>query len=339
MPFPKCKVYSDGSHFIGIPHTTRPYRPRREPHDELITIDDGVFSELENTPSEPYEALDEEYIDLPEETPQDDAGAVGTARRITRREYFDELYEKTVDMARSKRRDFLIKALLPYFLNIDKAQHYVEIQMERKMRNLVSRRVRVNRKVNLNEFNYFCTFTYDGKKHTEEEFREKLRQCFSTFSKRRGWKYIGVWERSPKKKRLHFHGLFFIPEGTMPGKMIEVSDFSITTHRRQTTVQNTYFNERFGRSDFQMLDPESTAAAVRYILKYLEKSGERIVFSKGLPDHFISDIMDDDVVCRYGVDDRKLLLRDDFKCFRDGEYIGTVDRTVIDRLNDKSDMA
>ena len=104
-------------------------------------------------------------------------------------------------------------------------------------------------------------------------------------------------------------------------------------------MQNTYFNERFGRSDFQMLDPETTAAAVRYILKYLEKSGERIVFSKGLPDHFISDIMDEDVVCRYGVDDRKLLLRDDFKCFRDGEYIGTVDRTVIDRLNDKSDMA
>ena len=245
----------------------------------------------------------------------------------------------TVDMARSKRRDFLIKALLPYFPDAEKTRHYVELQTERKMRNLVSRRVRVNRKVNLNEFNYFCTFTYDGKKHTEEEFREKLRQCFSTFSKRRGWKYIGVWERSPKRKRLHFHGLFFIPDGTMPGKLIEVSDFSITTHRRQTTVQNTYFNERFGRSDFQMLDPETTAAAVRYILKYLEKSGERIVFSKGLPDHFISDIMDEDVVCRYGVDDRKLLLRDDFKCFRDGEYIGTVDRTVIDRLNDKSDMA
>lgn len=40
------------------------------------------------------------------------------------------------------------------------------------------RRVRMTRKINLAEFNYFCTFTYDDKKHTEDTFKNKLRGCF-----------------------------------------------------------------------------------------------------------------------------------------------------------------
>lgn len=38
MPYPRCKVYSDGSHYIAIPHTTRPYKPRRKPKEEVITV-------------------------------------------------------------------------------------------------------------------------------------------------------------------------------------------------------------------------------------------------------------------------------------------------------------
>ena len=56
---------------------------------------------------------------------------------------------------------------------------------------------------------YLATFTYDSKKHTEESFKKGLRSCLSTFAKRRGWKYMGVWERSPQKQRLHFHGIFY----------------------------------------------------------------------------------------------------------------------------------
>ena len=37
---------------------------------------------------------------------------------------------------------------------------YVNEQFERKLRNLVCRRIRLTRKVNLQEFNYFCTVTY-----------------------------------------------------------------------------------------------------------------------------------------------------------------------------------
>ena len=177
------------------------------------------------------------------------------------------------------------------------------------------------------------TFTYDGKKHDENSFKQRLKETLSNFSNRRHWKYVGVWERSPEKKRLHFHGMFYIPDGTMPGELQEVNDFSLITHQRQTTIQNTYFNERFGRSDFERIDDNrKMGAAVAYILKYIEKSGERIVYSRGLPQYFISDILPEDVVMKVGQEEKKLLLFDDFKCIDEGCIVGTVSEETIKQM-------
>lgn len=122
---------------------------------------------------------------------------------------------------------------------------------------------------------------------------------------RKGWKYVGVWERSPEKKRLHFHGLFYIPDGAMPGELVEVKDYSPIKKKVQTTIQNTYFNERFGRSDFKTVDDRSMLGeAIAYLTKYMEKTGEKMVYSKGLPQFFISDIMDEDIVCTIGNEEK-----------------------------------
>jgi len=67
-------------------------------------------------------------------------------------------------------------------------------------------------------------------------------------------------------------------------------------------------------------------------MKYIEKTGERIVYSKGLPQYFISDILEEDIVCTIGQEDRKLLLFDDFTCMDDGEIIGKVSADVIRKL-------
>ena len=72
--------------------------------------------------------------------------------------------------------------------------------------------------------------------------------------------------------------------------------------------------------------------SVAYLMKYLEKTGEKIVYSKGLPQYFISDIMDDDVVTTIGLEDKKLLLFDDFTCWDEGEYIGTVSKITIKQM-------
>ena len=64
----------------------------------------------------------------------------------------------------------------------------------------------------------------------------------------------------------------------------------------------------------------------------MEKSGEKIVYLRGLHAYFISDITDEDVVCNIGTDDRKLLLYDDFVCIDEGVLIGKVSKEVIRQM-------
>ena len=101
----------------------------------------------------------------------------------------------------------------------------------------------------------------------------------------------------------------------------------------QTRNQSTYFNDEFGRSDFEPInDNRRMGEAMAYLMKYLEKTGEKIIYSKGLPQYFISDILDDDIVCTVGQEEKKLLLFDDFNCFDEGCYVGEVSPAVIAEL-------
>ena len=210
---------------------------------------------------------------------------------------------------------------------------FVRAETERVERNRMVRWLRLQRKIDLGEWDYFCTFTYDDKKHTEESFKRKLADTFKKLRQRYEWEYLGVWERSPENNRLHFHGLFYIPDGSMPGMMLEINDYSFKTHSRQITNQNTYFVEKFGRNDFEPIDDKTRMGeAIAYLMKYMEKTEEKIVYSKGVDQYFISDIMEDDIVCTVGMEDQKFLLFDDFSCWDEGVYIGQVSREVIAQM-------
>ena len=347
--YPETKVYFDGSHYIAIPHTERPYRPRKKPVEEVITVNANAppiseevsdvqsdvereISEQENSaPAKEADALIgvpiDDYNDTPPNMPQI------SYIKITKKQLFEQLYKENLFLKYRERRDKIIKAMRPYFDDEERTAFYVETNLDRKRRNLIARRIRLTRKANLQNFNYFVTFTYDSALHTEDSFRKKLKNTLGHFCSRKNWRYIGVWERSPEKKRLHFHGVFDIPDGTMPGILYEKSDYSFNKHRRLTTVQNTYFNDRFGRCDFEKIEGYGKLGeALAYIMKYIEKSGEKIVYSKGLPQFFISDIMTEDVVCNIGMEDSKLLLYDDFRCWNEGVLVGTVGTDTIQKL-------
>ena len=77
---------------------------------------------------------------------------------------------------------------------------------------------------------------------------------------------------------------------------------------------------------------QNIGSAIAYIVKYLEKTGEKIVYSKGLPQYFVSDVMDEDVVCPFGLEDKKLLLYDDFLCWDEGVLVGAVSKAVISQM-------
>lgn len=245
---------------------------------------------------------------------------------------FEAAYAESQALLKRERKQYIAEKLQDDFATAEEAKEYARRQTERKRNNACKRYTRLWRKVYLQgKWDYFVTFTYDNDKHTEESFRQSLRNTLKHLVSRKGWKYIGVWERSASE-RLHFHGIFYIPEHAMIGELKQVSDYSTKQHRMQTTYQNTHFSRRFGRNDFKAIDKNEVIESVRYLLKYIEKSGERLVYGGDLPTYFKSDITDEDIVCPTGVDGKKMLLYDDFNCWEDGCLVGKVSPETISRL-------
>ena len=245
---------------------------------------------------------------------------------------FEAAYAESQALPKRERKQHIAKRLQDDFATVEEANEYARRQTERKRNNACKRYTRLWRKVYLQgKWDYFVTFTYDNDKHTEESFRQSLRNTLKHLVSRKGWKYIGVWERSASE-RLHFHGIFYIPEHAMIGELKQVSDYSTKQHRMQTTYQNTHFSRRFGRNDFKAIGKNEVIESVRYLLKYIEKSGERLVYGGDLPTYFKSDITDEDIVCPTGIDGKKMLLYDDFNCWEDGCLVGKVCPETISRL-------
>ncbi len=246
---------------------------------------------------------------------------------------FEAAYKESQKLPRKERKEYVKKALKETISDEEQRQEFVERNSERKKINAIQRKVRLSKKANLQTWNFFCTFTYDSEKHTEESFRKSLRNTLKHLVNRKGWKHIGVWERGGETNRLHFHGIFYIPSDGMVGEIIETKDYSTKDNRRQTASQNTYFLERYGRNDFQKLIlPHEVGASLKYLMKYIEKSGERLVYGGKLPSYFESDVLDEDIIVPYGIDDRKAVLADDFLCMVDGEVIGRVSPEVIEKM-------
>ena len=245
-----------------------------------------------------------------------------------------ELYKSETGTKKEK-TEKIIEKINEEIKDEEKAKEIVKATLEKEKRNKIVRLTRLYRKIGLQQWTHFCTFTYDSNKLNEEEFRKKLLTCLRHLSHRKGWKYIGVFERSPNLERLHFHGIFVIVE--MVGEIIETKDYSTKTHQMQITYQNTFFLERFGRNDLkEIINNVGVTDAVNYIMKYIRKTGEKVIYSKHLQTYFVTDILDNDVVCKIGQEDRKILLFDDFKCldFETGEVLGqpSKDKDLINKL-------
>jgi len=336
MAYGETKVYFDGSHYIAIPHTERKNKRRRKREDEEIAVvekeEGGSETKKATEPLTQQQTADKEsQVEQGKSEPSVQSNAP-PIRTMTKKQLFEDLYVKYIDLRKKERQRKIEQEMQPYFDTQEQAKEYVRWNMERKYRNLVCRRVRMTRKARLANFNYFCTFTYDDKKHTEETFKKQLKICFRNLCNRKGWKYMGVWEKSPEKQRLHFHGLFKVPKNGMVGQLYEKTDYSTVLRTMQTVNMNTYFEERFGRNDFKVLNNRLLGESLSYLMKYIEKSGEKIVYSKGLYPYFISDIMDDDVVSTIGQEDKKLLLYDDFECWDEGCLMGKVSEEIISQM-------
>lgn len=211
---------------------------------------------------------------------------------------------------------------------------YIAENKERKKRNRSKRYSLLWRKVRLQQhWNWFLTFTYSDELHTEESFKAKLKDTLKKLVQRRGWKYIGVWERGEENNRLHFHGIFVIPENGIIGELETITEYSTRKKRMRTKIQNTYFLKRFGKNEFEEITPHNVETSVKYIVKYIEKDGGRICQGGDIKPYLLANILGEDVITTYGVEDRKLLLFDDFTCIDgDGVVHGKASPKVIDQM-------
>ena len=132
-----------------------------------------------------------------------------------------------------------------------------------------------------------------------------------------------------------FHALTYIPEGKMPGELEEYEDYSTKRHRREKSIQSSFFNERFGRSDFSAVkNAYEVGDSIKYMLKYISKNDEKVVYSRWLKTYFVSDILDEDILCKTWDEEHgfKYILAPNFTCMVDGEIMGTVSPEVIEKM-------
>lgn len=226
--------------------------------------------------------------------------SIGSRRPLSdEQRFFDEQYSLAIQQG-MKANSLLhemrstIHAKYPCMEDTD---NFVKENIKRKKHNFFSRLKRFRRKASLNLWNKFVTITYDDKKMDAETFRRKLRKCLSNLHARRGWRYMGVFEKGEDNGRLHFHAIMYIPQNQMIGEIVEKKDYSTKQHQIQVTHSNTFFEKTFGRNDFEDLKQEEImfGNTLEYITKYLQKSGEKIVYSRGIPSEIYKEVDDKDI--------------------------------------------
>lgn len=125
--YPESKVYFDGSHYIAIPHTTKPYKPRPKKREDIITVkppaepSEETIQEQESAPPIDDTLLPLEKIAVTGEIPKEEEPEQTTnilqpnERRMTKKELFNELYQEYLFLKKRERRGKLIEAMRPYF--------------------------------------------------------------------------------------------------------------------------------------------------------------------------------------------------------------------------------
>ena len=108
MPYGKVKVYSDGGHYIGIPYEPNPYaRKRRKTPEEVIAVKEHA----EESVTTPVGNMDETKTSSAEQKKHD---TIPKERSMTRKELFEELYQKSAGMKRRERKEFICKEMASY---------------------------------------------------------------------------------------------------------------------------------------------------------------------------------------------------------------------------------
>lgn len=189
MFYKDAKVYSDGSHYIAIPHTSNPCKRKRVVETPVEVPEEAQTISVSSDEPEMQEIMSQEIKDEwdfsdmtpveSDELPFETETPKPKKKYVKRSEVFEKLYAESDGMSKNARRKFLCKGMSPYFTKEQDADAYVASKLDAKLKSLIARKTRFIRKAYINDFNYFVTFTYDDSKHDETSFRKKLLNTLS----------------------------------------------------------------------------------------------------------------------------------------------------------------
>lgn len=215
--------------------------------------------------------------------------------------YFDEVY-KTACVKYCVTPQFIYRycreQLVEKFGEMEDLDEYLEKKFAAADKALYQREQRMWRKARLNRFTHFYTQTYDSEKYASEAaFERDYKKCLQNMCTRRGWKYFYRAERGKDTDRLHFHAVIYVPsDSQIPGFFKLKRDYNPMRRKMETLNVNSFFARKFGRNDFSPICDYNSSEVIKYVGKYLDKSNDKIVYSRGLPTYLSTDIRDDDVV-------------------------------------------
>lgn len=112
---------------------------------------------------------------------------------------------------------------------------------------------------------------------------------------------MGVFEYAPETGRLHFHALLYVPAGEMIGTVTEKKDYSTAQGKMQVRHENDFFQKAFGRNDFTEISKMQLkyGKTIDYIIKYIGKTDEKIVYSRGIPTEIYMKLTGENIVTAF----------------------------------------
>ena len=135
MNLKSAKVYHDGSHFVAIPQGAYPSGKGCKRR---------AFKPTEQQPP---------TVESPPETPK---------------ERFETAYKESQSLSKRERKKHIKEALESDFSDKTELKAFVDKNLERVKTNAIKRKVRLMRKLRLQRWDYFVTFTYSDELHTEK---------------------------------------------------------------------------------------------------------------------------------------------------------------------------
>lgn len=297
-----CKIRFDGHHNLACPLKNK---------REHISAEDIINSTTEELGVEKKKLFKNEwaewYFPFPNKGRQKEKQHIKKLKLDLKQIYFDnvdnykrdELIEFMFDIISSD-YDYYEYYNLSVERNMLWLKKIIEKFYDREKENLKARKRLFKRKALSNEWNYFCTFTYDDKKHNEETFVKTLKKKLQNLHTNYGWLYMGCFERS-STNRLHFHGILYVPNGTMKSKIREEIYFDTKARKKAVSYINEDFEDKLGRNDFKPITKADLTFthSLDYILKYIGKENQRIIYSRGIKDDIFALVdIEDNLICK-----------------------------------------